>query len=236
MDGSGARHSVYHRRGSMDYRGLVTLGACLAAGMVPLLPACKGPDPGAITFEERPSSSGETTTSGGGGSSSSSSGSTTTDGGGTGTVTDVFKAGEAFAYAAPDTTVNNTGHGAETAPMQGKACVKAGCHADLAGNKWAAGGSVYGDMAGAAFPADLKQKVQIRIVKADGTELGTFCPDDDGNFYLRAGDAFPPAGSRVGIRTDNGATKMMNAPIEGAAGANCNAAGCHDGARRIVAK
>lgn len=217
------------------------------AGSVPLLPACKGPDPGAISFSERPSSSGGDIQ---GSSSGSTSGETSTsgapvDGGGTGAITDVFKdpktgTVEAFKFEAPQ-AVNAldpvpAGHtGADAPPMQGKTCVKDGCHAGAP--KWGAGGTVYADVAGAPFPAELKQKVQIRIVKPDGTEFGTFYPDDDGNFYLSApGDAFPPAGSRVGIRTDTGATKMMNMAIEGPTGANCNATGCHVAGLRIVAK
>lgn len=228
----------------MDYRGLAVLGACLAAGLVPLLPACKGPDPGAITFEERPGSGGETQ----GSSTSSSSGATSsggTDGGAAG-ITDVFKdpatgTVEAFKYEDPQ-AVNAidpppTGHVGDSAPpMQGKACVATGCHADSP--KWGAGGTVYAALTGGALPDNLKKKVQIRIVNADGTEYGTFYPDDDGNFYLSApvDKPFPGPGSRVGIRTEQGQTKMMTATIEGAAGANCNAVGCHNDGMRIFAQ
>jgi hypothetical protein len=223
----------------MDYRGLVVLGACLIAATVPLLHACKGPDPGAITFEERP---------GAGDDDDTTSGATTTTPGTDGGAGGAADAGaamfpEPFTFEEPQ-RVNNldpvpTGHvDGNAPPMNGKTCVQAGCHADAP--KWGAAGTIYGSKDGATpFPAALKGKIQIRIATADNKEYGTFYPDEDGNFYLTApGDAFPPAGSHVAIRTDTGAIFTMTGTIEGVAGANCNAAGCHDSGtkNRLVAQ
>ena len=218
----------------MDYRGLIVLSACLAAGMVPLLPACKGPDPGAISFEERPSSSGsDTESSSSGGSSSSSSGTATSDAGGT-TGDPVFK-NEAFQTGTAEQIVNDQTHGAETKPMEGKECGKGGCHGDpgAAGPKWAAGGTVYNTINGGKLDAALKDKVEIRIIKPDGTEVGTFYPDADGNFYCSITDPLPE-GCKVAIRTDTTPAKVMSATIGGATGSNCNAAACHGAAANRI--
>jgi hypothetical protein len=222
----------------MDYRGLIVLSACLAAGMVPLLPACKGPDPGAISFEERPtSSSGDNETSSSGGSSGAATtdgGGTTTDSGGATGGDAVFKT-EAFKAGTAEQIVNDQTHGAETKPMEGKECGKGGCHGDpgAAGPKWAAGGTVYNTINGGKLDAALKDKVEIRIIKPDGTEVGTFYPDADGNFYCSITDPLPD-GCKVAIRTDTTPAKVMSATIGGATGSNCNSAACHGAAANRI--
>lgn len=222
----------------MDYRGLIVLSACLAAGMVPLLPACKGPDPGAITLEERPSSSGETNSNGGASTSTSgaatSTSGATTDGGGTTSGDPVFK-NEAFKAGTADQIVNNQTHGAETKPMEGKECGKAGCHADpgAGGPKWAAGGTIYGDINGKKFDGATAGNTEIRIIKPDGTEVGTFYPDADGNFYCAITEPLPD-GCKVAVRTDKAPAKVMSATIGGAAGSNCNSAACHGSATNRI--
>jgi len=222
----------------MDYRGLIVLSACLMAGMVPLLPACKGPDPGAITFEERPGS-GESNNTGGSTSSTSGTVATSTSGaagdGGTTTSGDpVFKA-EAFKAGTADQVVNAQTHGNEPKPMEGKECGKGGCHGDpgAAGPKWAAGGTVYGDINGAKFDGATAGNTEIRIVKPDGTEVGTFYPDADGNFYCNITDPLPD-GCKVAIRTDKAPAKVMSATIGGPTGANCNSAACHGAAANRI--
>lgn len=222
----------------MDYRGLIVLSACLAAGMVPLLPACKGPDPGAITFEARPGAddpnpTGGTTTSSSGAATSTSG--ATTDGGTTSSGGDPVFKNEAFQAGTADQIVNNQTHGAETKPMEGKECGKGGCHADPAagGPKWAAGGTVYNDINGAKFDGATAGNTQIRIVKPDGTEVGTFYPDADGNFYCNITEPLPD-GCKVAIRTDKTPAKVMNATIGGATGSNCNSAACHGAAANRI--
>jgi hypothetical protein len=225
----------------MEYRGLVTIFAIAAAGAVPLLPACKGPDPGAITFEERPggeTSSGSTNTSSSG-AATTSSGATPDAGGSSGTpatLTDVFAASDAFAYTDPGQTADGVAsHVAPNAPpMAGKACVVAGCHAD-GGSPWMAAGSIYAAITGGAFALD--KQVEIGIVSSDGkTQVGgsDIWPDAQGNFWISSTQKIP-AGARVGIRKQGGPTKMMQTPLAGGVDSgNCNSAGCHGNATNRI--
>ncbi len=216
----------------MVNRSVLLIGVLLGTGAVAFVPACSGPDPGAISFEERPPSGLASDTPGTGGTGGT--GGTSGDGGTTGTGpktdgggTKDFFNNEAFAYADPGSKANaHTGtHVAPTnqIPLQGKNCVQAGCHLDT--KPWAFAGTLYTDVNGTATVA----QGEIRIVKADGTELTRAYTDADGNFWLESPDR-PPAGSKVGVRKAGGTPKMMTGTIEGATGAACNAGGCHGSA------
>lgn len=230
----------------MDYRGLFLMGACLAAGTSSLLGGCKGPDPGAIQFQEREGDNGVDKGSSGNTSSGTSgagtSGAVATDGGAEGGASGDFFHGEAFAFNAMQ-NIDGITHGATaegTAPMEGKECAKNGCHGDgtAGAPKWGGAGSVY-DTGGAAFPTALQNKVQIRINDATGAKWCDMFPDNQGNFYCEDKTEPPPAGAKVAIRTDTGAVLPMVTPLVGGQpSANCNGAGCHDGKAqaRITAK
>lgn len=218
----------------MDYRGLVVIGAVVCAAALPLLPACTAPDPGQITFvprsgatnpadENGDNSSSGTLPAGDAGGATSSSGA---DAGG-----DPIFGTEAFTFQDPGETANGQ-PAPHVAPMQGKECGAAGCHADpgAAGPKWLAGGTVYADANGTALAAG--SQFEIRIVDPKTNAVvggGSFCPDTDGNFWLDPGTTATgiPEGSKVGIRKKDGTTKMMAEALTNATGANCNASGCH---------
>lgn len=225
----------------MDCRGLVVLSAVLVAGSIPLLPACKGPDPGAITFQERPGGQVTDPTE----TSTSSSGTTPapTDGGATGeggaSDDPFFKT--AFALHPtdpPDQVANAKADGTHTGqiPLQGdgtaaaapKTCVVGGCHEGGA-TPWIAGGSVFAAATGGLVPAGVKYEIGIN--KPDGTLLAAVTPDKDGNFWFDTAGPIPD-GSTVAIRKEGGKSVPMVTKLTAAnKGGNCNnATGCHGGA------
>jgi membrane protein implicated in regulation of membrane protease activity len=206
----------------MDYRGVLLTCAVVGATVLGASTACSGPDPGAITFSERPGQSTEPQgTRGDAGTSGGASG--TSDGG---TTTDpavlAFFKNEPFAYQDPGLAANNA-DAAHGGTVEGKNCIVAGCHLD-GGRKWLFGGTVY------TAPKDGQTvaKAEVRVVGPDGTEIGRAYTDANGNFWLEAGEKTIPAGSKVGVRAEGGAGKLMATPISNADG-GCSAAraNCH---------
>jgi len=219
----------------MDCRGLVVLSGVLIAGTLPLLPACKGPDPGAITFEERPG--GQTTDPGTSSSSTSTSSASSTSGSAS---TDAFFK-TAFAVHPtdpPDQVANAKVDGTHSGqiPLQGdgtaaaapKNCVTAGCH-EGGGTPWIAGGSVFAAAAGGPIPAGAKYEIGIN--NPDGTLLAAVTPDKDGNFWF---DIQGPIldGSTVAIRKEGGQSMAMATKLTAAnKGGGCNGVPtCHGSA------
>ncbi|MBX3232861.1 MAG: hypothetical protein KIT84_42435 [Labilithrix sp.] len=216
----------------MDCRGLVVLSAVLIAGSIPLLPACKGPDPGAITFEERP---GGGTTDPPGSSSSTSGSSASSGAGGLPDGETFFKTPFEHTPAVPSANSHNDGTHSGQIPLQGdganppKNCVVAGCHEGGA-QPWAGAGSVFADAAGAAFPKGAK--MELMILGPDGNVFSRTSPDEDGNFWFEEGNGVIPDNSTVAIRKEGGVSKPMITPLTAAnKGAGCNnATGCHGAA------
>lgn len=106
-------------------------------------------------------------------------------------------------------------------------CMTSSCHGPGGeGPRFAAGGSVFKDVAG-TMPA---AQVEVRFLDADGTAVSTYT-DALGNFFITAGAAqnlsFP---MKTGAR-DGTATRNMSGSI--ASGA-CNSAGCHGGTTGVI--
>ena len=191
----------------MDYRGVLLVGVLSGAAIVSATTSCSGPDPGQITFSERPRGSSGELTSGGttsgnpsdGGSTSSGGTDGGTDGGSSGVGDPVFGT-TVFALGA-------TGQGgparaanpAHNGDASGKDCVVTGCHLGT----WGFGGTLYSNAAGAARVAG----AEVRISGPDGTLYLNTYSDVDGNFWILGPGTPIPANSRVGVRN---ATKKMN--------------------------
>lgn len=215
----------------MDYRGVLLVGLVSGAAVVGATTSCSGPDPGQITFSERPrGSSGELTsggttsggTDGGGTTDGGSSGEAGADGGSSGVVGDPVFGTSTFTLGSPGqgapAKMANAAHNGDSS---GKDCIVAGCHL----NQWGFGGTLYTDAAGTARVKD----AEVRITGPDGKEFQKTYSDVDGNFWI-AGLGIPiPANSRVGVRTADG-KKMEMAGTVSTAQAGCNQAGtCHGG-------
>jgi len=213
----------------MDYRGVLLVGVVLGMGVVASATACSAPDPGAISFSERPGGGTSDTASGkqGGTPGGTTSGGPTTDGGGTteagGTTSDPIFGTSTFAWEDPGVTANNA-NAAHNNTVEGKNCIQAGCH--LGGAKpWAFGGTVYS----AAQNGQTVPKAEVRIVKPDGTEYGHAYTDANGNFWLEMATPFPD-GSKVGVRKEGGTSAGHMATLLKPDSNGCSATGtCHGG-------
>jgi hypothetical protein len=217
----------------MDYRGVLLVGLVSGAAIVGATTSCSGPDPGQVTFSERPRGSSGELTSGGTTSGGTDGGSTTdgggtssggTDGGSSGVVADPVFGTTAFAAGMPGSGAPaKAANAAHAGDASGKNCVVAGCHLDA--RPWAFGGTLYSDTAGTARVAG----AEIRISGPDGTEWAKTFSDVDGNFWLDAPGAPMPANSRVGVRTADGKKMNMSGAV-GVAQAGCSQTGtCHGG-------
>lgn len=204
----------------MDGRALFLATAVIGAGGFASVTACSGPDPGTITFAERPGSPGEPQGTSGGPSGGGPS--ATPDSGG---PTDPIFGTSTMTWVDPGTAANgaNAAHGGS---VEGKDCAQAGCHLG-GGEAWLFGGTVYSTAQGGATVA----RAEIKVVGPDGAEVGKAYTDANGNFWVRPQGAMTsiPAGSRVGVRREGGAgTKMMATPLSNAdAGCNANRGNCH---------
>lgn len=197
----------------MSSRSILLVAAVLGAGASSFL-SCTAPNPGEITFSERPRGS-EQSSSGGGGSSSSG-------GDGSDGPADPVFGTDPFEYADPGARANDNEMGTHAGTVEGKNCVTSECH-DGAGPKWAFAGTVYSTITG----GDTVAQAEVRVVGPDGKEFGRAYTDGDGNFWLEKDDR-PPAGSRVGVRRAGGRPMHMAATVEGTVGASCNGdSGCH---------
>jgi hypothetical protein len=212
----------------MDYRGVLLVGLVSGAAIVGATASCSGPDPGQVTFIERPKgSSGELTSGGtssgndgGGGAEGGAEGGT--DGGSSGVVGDPVFGTTTFAAGMPGqgapAKAANPAHGGDSS---GKDCIVAGCHL----NQWGFGGTLYTDAAGTARVAG----AEIRISGPDGKLFQNTFSDVDGNFWIQGTGMAIPANSRVGVRTADGKKMNMSGSVStGQAG--CSQAGtCHGG-------
>jgi hypothetical protein len=209
----------------MDYRGVLLVGMVSGAAILGATSACSGPDPGQVTFIERPKGAGGELSSGGVSSGGVDGG--TSEGGAADAATEAGPVGDpvfgtsTFAAGTPGrgapAKAANPAHGGDSS---GKDCIVAGCHQ----GGWAFGGTLYSDAAGAAPVAN----AEVRITGADGKEFAKTFSDPDGNFWIDY-VAPIPANSRVGVRTADG-KKMNMAGSIGAGQAGCSQAGtCHGG-------
>jgi hypothetical protein len=209
----------------MDVRGVLLVGMVCGATVLGATSACSGPDPGQVTFVERPRGSSGDLSSGGPGPTVEAG---ATDGGGEGGSEGGTPPGDPVF----GTTTFAAGTPGRAAPAKGKPehaafaggdpagqdCIVAGCHQ----GGWAFGGTLYSDAAGAARVAN----AEIRITGPDGKEFAKTFSDPDGNFWIDY-VAPVPANSRVGVRTADGKKMNMSGSI-GAGQAGCNQAGtCH---------
>lgn len=198
----------------MSSRSVLLIAVVFGAGALSFL-SCSGPDPGEITFSERPRGSSDPSSSGG------SSGDPTDGGSSDGPADPIFGT-DPFAYVDPGQRANDVvGTHDDHKPLEGKNCVTSDCH-DGPGPRWAFAGTVYSTITG----GDTVAEAEVRVVGPDGTEFGRAYTDQDGNFWLEK-DERPPAGSRVGVRRAGGRPVYMAATIEGTEGAACNSDLCH---------
>jgi hypothetical protein len=212
----------------MDYRGVLLIGMLAGATLVGATTSCSGPDPGSITFSERPrGSSGELTSGGnptadGGPVGEGGTPEPAKDGGTSGKPADPVFGTTTFAAgpAGPPVSVAKAANPMHGGDASGKDCVTAGCHLDA--RPWAFAGTLYVDATGGAARVP---NAEIRITGPDAKVYATTYSDIDGNFWFETGDVKVPAGSRVGVR--NG-TKLLNmAGVIGGAQVSCQSATCH---------
>jgi hypothetical protein len=214
----------------MDYRGVLLVGMLSGAALVGAATSCSGPNPGEVTFIERPKgSSGELGTPPivEGGTVATEGGTTTegggADGGSSGMAGDPVFGTTAFAAgsAGPPIRVAKAANAAHNGDASGKDCIVAGCHLDA--RPWAFGGTLYTDAAGTARTAN----AEIRITGPDGKVYASTYSDVDGNFWFETSDPKVPAGSRVGVRT---AGKVMDmGGVVGGMQVGCQSPACHGG-------
>jgi hypothetical protein len=206
--------------GSMDYRGVLLIGAVLGAGALASTPACSGPDPGAITFSERPSEASGTSSSG----TTSSGGSSSSSGADSGGTSDTIFGTTPFAYQDPGVEANtaNTAHGGT---VEGRNCTDgSACHGDGSPKPWVFGGTVYS----AATNGTTVPKAEIKVVGPDGADIGTTYTDKNGNFWFEKPGTTIPAGSKVGVRKEGGTPRAMATLLQPAdSGCSANRANCH---------
>jgi hypothetical protein len=213
----------------MDYRSVLLVGMLSAAALVGAATSCSAPDPGQVTFIERPRGSGGELSSGGTSNGGVEAGTVTEGGvtteagveGGTSSGDPVFGT-SAFAagQAGPPVRVAKAANPAHNGDASGKDCVVAGCHLDA--RAWAFGGTLYTDATGTARTAN----AEIRINGPDGKLVASTYSDVDGNFWFESsGDPKIPAGSRVGVRTA-GKVMDMGGTIGGAQ-IGCQSTACH---------
>ena len=212
----------------MSYRGVLLVGMLSAAALASAVAACDAPDPGQVTFIERPKGSSGELTSGGqptveagtvpeGGMTTEAG----TEGGTSGMTGDPVFGTTAFAAgsAGPPVRVAKAANAAHNGDASGKDCIVAGCHLDA--RPWAFGGTLYTDAAGTGRTAN----AEIRITGPDGKVFASTYSDVDGNFWFETSDPKVPAGSRVGVRT---AGKIMDmAGTVGGAQVGCQSTNCH---------
>lgn len=199
-----------------DYRvgllaGLVLFGAFLGAS------ACSSPDPGSITFTERPSGTGGDTSS-----SSTGGGTTTTGDAGSGTkiTSDAIFGTTTFTYTYPGLDANGA-NPAHNKTVVGKDCaVNSGCHGTDSKKPWTFCGTLYG-AGGTATVA----KGEVRVVDADGGAVGSAYTDANGNFWYEG--AALPANSKVGARADGVAAAQHMSGTLLATNNGCSSANCH---------
>ena len=206
--------------GVKDHRVVLLAGAVLCAAFAGAS-ACTAPDPGAITFSERPSGTGGDTSSTGGGTTT-----TTTGDSGTGTTVtpDAVFGTTTFAYADPGLQANK--QTAHNGPVVGKDCAQsAACH--QANNTsgapvWTFAGTLY-----AAGGKTTIAKGEVKVIGPDGGAVGNTYTDQDGNFWYQ-GDPLP-AGSKVGARADGVAAAQHMSTALLATNTGCSSAGsnCH---------
>lgn len=215
----------------MDYRGVLLVAMVSGAALVGATSACSGPDPGQITFSERPKGTTDITSGGsgqildggdpdgGGGTDASKEGGSSSGDPVFGTTT--FALG-ALGRGAP--AKGNPNHAAFTmSNPAGQDCIT--CHA----GDWAFAGTLFTDKASTTPVAG----AEIRVAKPDGTLFASAYSDADGNFWIETQSTAIPNGSRVGVR--NGTLKESMVGTIGAGQAGCSqGTTCHGGTQGKV--
>ena len=201
-----------------DSRAILLVGA-VVSGAILGGSACSGPDPGSITFSQRPSGLGADTSGG------TTTGGTTTDAGGATPTSDPIFGTTTFAYTDPGLRANNQNAAHETTVV-GKDCAQsASCH--QAGNNagapvWTFAGTLY-----AAGGTTTIAKGEVKVIGPDNAVVGSTYTDADGNFWFEGGAL--PANSKVGVRADGvTAIQHMSTPLL-ATNTGCSSKGsnCH---------
>jgi hypothetical protein len=184
----------------MRFRAAVLLGAVALSG-------CDAPDPGKITFAERP-----------GGGATEPGPTPVVDGG------DPIFGTSALAYQNPG-LVANTANADHQNTVEGKDCIVAGCHVDN-NRPWLFGGTVYTTAQGGATVP----RAEVRVVGPDGAEIARAYTDQNGNFWFPAAGKTIPPNSRVGVRAEGIAAPryMPDAlPAGNQVGCSSTASTCH---------
>ncbi len=204
----------------MNYRSVLLVGALIGSGALAASAACSSPDPAAITYATRASTSGGEPQ----GTSSSSGASGPTDAGPPAPPPpDPIFGTTAFAYVDPGVTANNADP-AHEGSVEGKNCVVTGCHLDV--KPWVFAGTLYTGPDGGATVA----KGEIKILGPNGVEIGTTYTDANGNFWLDKAGTTIPAGSKVGVRREGGAAPRNMATGLQPTDSGCSKGGtCHGG-------
>jgi hypothetical protein len=170
--------------------------------------ACDAPNPGAITFAERP------------GAGAIEPGPAAPDAG----PGDPVFGTSTLAYQNPGVVANNA-NAEHEGTVEGKDCIAAGCHLD--GNRpYLFGGTVYTTLQGGATVP----RAEVRVTGPDGVEIGHAYTDQNGNFWLLQAGKTIPANSRVGVRAEGIPTPrlMPTAPPAGnQVGCSSTANLCH---------
>jgi hypothetical protein len=214
----------------MDYRGFLLLGSVMAAGVLASMTACSGPDPGAISFAERPSTgtgptSSSTSSSSGSTSSTSSSSGGVKDGGGAeaGAGDSIFGTSTFAPPATAPKEANAAAPAQHAGNVEGKDCMTAACHGPGgAGPTWVFAGTIKSAKTGGTAVAGAEIRIAVK-----GTTFGSTFTDTAGNFYLEKTGGDVPAGAIVGVRTAASMHKMAGPLGAGPVGAACNGSTCH---------
>lgn len=223
----------------MDHRSVLLVGLLSGAALIGSTSSCSGPDPGQVTFIERPKgqtvdlSSGSSGVTVDGGSSGEGGSEAGVDGGTSGLPVTAFTGAPAYdpagqANGGPSTNAghNFPGNTPVTNPA-GQNCMD--CHkagGSAANAIWGIAGTLYQTSAGTA----VSTKAEVRLVDSTGKELSKVYVDGLGNFWSDTIVGGVPGGSKVGVRngTATAQMKLMGLAI-GSADNGCNStkAGCH---------
>lgn len=206
----------------MDCRGVLMAVAALGAGLLALATSCSAPDPGEITFKERPKIAGDPTS---GGTAPAPTGVSSSSGGTDGGAADAapvhaFSGAPAYVAADPagNTTIAPVHPGGNPGGQNCQTCHTQGGSAPA----FAMAGTVLSAPTGGSPVA----KAEVRMVDPAGTQLASVHTDANGNFWIAAIPNGIPAGAKVGVRNGS-AQKLMSTALAAPGDGSCLKGGCH---------
>ena len=184
----------------MDYRGVLLFGAVVGAGFAALSTACTAPDPAAITFVERPSSSGSRPRAPPAQARAEER-----------RPRPARRAEARTASSARRPSRTSTLVSARTTPTS-RTKVRSSVRTARAPpgvTPRATGGRGFspGRSTRAHREARPSRKVRFKVVGPNGAEIGTTYTDENGNFWLDQQGTTIPAGSLVAVRKEGGARR-----------------------------